>query len=62
MNGTLPYLAGREHANDLLREAQQRRLSAEVRKPRTLKFTMPRLLTRRAPGGLIARRPGRNWS
>jgi len=62
MNGTITYLAGREHANDLLREAQQRRLSAEVRRPRRLKFTMPRLLSRLAGGAITTRPPGRSWS
>jgi hypothetical protein len=62
MNGTITYLAGREHANDLLREAEQRRLGAEVRRPRRVKFTMPRLLIRLAAVRATARRPSRNWS
>jgi hypothetical protein len=62
MHGTITSMVAREHVNDLLREAEQRRLGAEVRRPRRLRFTMPRLLGRLATGRIVAQRPNRNWS
>jgi hypothetical protein len=44
----LTYLAAREHINDLMRDADRRRIAAEARPPRRLAIWIPRVLARRA--------------
>jgi hypothetical protein len=46
---TLTYLAARQRTSDALREAEQRRLAKESRRPRPIKLAVLRPLTRRAP-------------
>jgi polyhydroxyalkanoate synthesis regulator phasin len=46
MNGTLNQLAAQEHVNDLLREAERERLTAQARPPRRLGPAWQRLSVR----------------
>ena len=48
MRTTITCLAAQEHINDLLRDSRDARRHADVRRRRRIRFTAPRLLTRRA--------------
>ena len=45
----LTYLAAREHINDLVRDADRRRVAADARSARRLGLSIPRVLIRRSP-------------
>jgi hypothetical protein len=44
---TFTYLVAHEHIDDLRREAERHRLTAEVAAPRPVRFSIPRLVARR---------------
>jgi hypothetical protein len=46
MTGYITYRCAREHANDLLREAESFRRAGRPRTPRQIKFSPRRLTTR----------------
>ena len=50
----LTHLAAREHVNDLVRDADRRRLATDARSPRRLAISIPRVLARRGPRPAIA--------
>lgn len=50
----LTYLAAREHINDLVRDADRRRQTAQTRPPRRLALPLPRMLARRSPRATTA--------
>ena len=44
----LSYIVAQQHINDLMRDAERRRLAAEVRSSRCVRLPIPRLSIRRA--------------